>query len=131
MTLAKLIGTGPYDYAFDTFMLAFLATMWWDIRHGTIRDARCWTTLVQGLCDIGSGIVLWLHHGWSSPPSVILSAWLGITGCFLVWKWWKGNKPRRDKAAKLIGDKSRQILAAMQRALREAGQPRSPVPGPA
>jgi hypothetical protein len=130
MTLAKLIGTSPYDYALTGLMVVLWLTILWDIRHGTIRDARCWTTLVQGLCDIGGGIVLWLHHGWSSPPSVILSAWLGIAGCFLVWKWWNRTRKRRDRARKLIGDKSRQILAAMAGKLRDAGKLRSPVPDP-
>jgi hypothetical protein len=41
-----------------------------------------------------------------------------------TWQWWKGSRRGRDKAAKLLGDKSRALRDALVRRAREITVPR-------
>lgn len=43
---------------------------------------------------------------------------------WVTWKWWKGGRRGRDKAAKMLGDKSRALLDALVRRAREIAVPR-------
>lgn len=52
------------------------------------------------------------HTGWDYAAGAAVSF---VAALFFRWF----NRRRRDKAAKLIGDKSRQILDAMARRMRE------------
>lgn len=78
---------------------------------------------------------------WSAGiMSVVFSFgqdWAAVAGCAaslvvaLIVAWW--NRRRRDRAGQLLGDKSRQLLAALVRRMRDVTTPRRilrPVPTP-
>jgi membrane protein implicated in regulation of membrane protease activity len=66
---------------------------------------------------LGNGVVALLLD-W---PRGITSA---VFAALCAWLWWRDSRPRRRKAAQLLGNKGRAVIAAMVRAMR----PVVPVP---
>lgn len=80
------------------------------IRHGRgDRDQGHWDILLAGLSGIVTGYGFWHLHLY------VTSAVWGACGGFLLALWWRGSKPRRDRARKLIGDKARLLIAGLVR----------------
>jgi hypothetical protein len=99
-------------------------------RHPGSEDrarAECWLAVVFGAASAsGLGWALLVHNH-------AMAAW---TGCCLVcsiWSWIHWNRKRRKRGAlAAMGAKSRALVAALVRKVRESATPRPvlrPVPG--
>lgn len=89
-------------------------------RQMTFLRAWTWSATCGAL---GGAAGAWHHGGWGAPAGCAASLAVAI-----IVRWWRRRK--RRSAAALIGEKSRQLRAALVRRAREAARPR-PVLQPA
>jgi hypothetical protein len=98
------------------------------IQRGWPRAApRCVVLPVCcGLMYLLTGAAIWVGGGKHADHVIAVVAWTaGVVMVCLGWRHWRRRHRRgRKRAGKLIGEKSRQVRAALVKTMRERARPR-------